>query len=170
MAIEVSNRQRLVRIDHREVIDVAARTLQAAGAPGQTQADIVVAFIRDREIRRLNATYRGRDLETDVLSFSGGGEYNPDSQVYLGDIVISTDAVVRQASRAGHSAGREIDELVIHGVLHLCGYDHETDQGQMNRLEIRLRRALLNTPDTARPPKQLRKRPPNRPAKRMSSR
>ncbi len=62
---------------------------------------------------------------------------------YLGDIVISTDTALRQAEDAGHSLERELDELIIHGALHLCGYDHETDNGEMNRLELRLRRKLL---------------------------
>ena len=61
----------------------------------------------------------------------------------LGDIVISTDAALRQANQTGYSLEREISELVLHGVLHLCGYDHEIDRGEMNRLELKLRRRLL---------------------------
>ena len=62
---------------------------------------------------------------------------------YLGDIVISTDRAISQAEEAGFSVEREVSELVIHGVLHLCGYDHESDRGTMNRVELRLRRMLV---------------------------
>jgi probable rRNA maturation factor len=63
---------------------------------------------------------------------------------YIGDVVISTDAALRQAEEANHSFEREVSELVIHGTLHLCGYDHEADRGEMNRLELKLRRKLLD--------------------------
>ena len=62
---------------------------------------------------------------------------------FLGDVVISADAVMSQAIESHWPVEREVDELVIHGVLHLCGYDHETDGGEMNRLELKLRRKLL---------------------------
>ena len=151
MAIEISNRQRLVPVARQEVINVAAGALAAAGPTIPEPADslIVLAFVRDPAIRKLNSTYRGQDKVTDVLSFPSDQEYNPDSDVYLGDIVISTDAAVRQAKEARHSVKREINELIIHGVLHLCGYDHETDQGQMNRLELALRRVLIDPPKSA---------------------
>jgi probable rRNA maturation factor len=63
---------------------------------------------------------------------------------YLGDIVIATDTALRQAEEAKQTFAREVQELVIHGLLHLCGYDHETDNGEMNRLELRLRKKLLD--------------------------
>jgi probable rRNA maturation factor len=155
VAIEVSNRQRLVPIARRQVINVAAGALSAAGPRIEEGAEqvIVVAFVRDPVIRKLNSTYRGQDRETDVLSFPADPEYNPDSDVHLGDVVISTDTAVRQARRAGHSVTREINELVIHGVLHVCGYDHAADQGQMNRLELVLRRKLLDPPKRLMSPK-----------------
>lgn len=99
---------------------------------------LAVAFVRDREIERLNSEFRGKKSPTDVLSFTAG-----DRAGFLGDVVISTDAVLRQASEAGHSIDREVSELIIHGVLHLCGFDHETDGGLMNRIELKLRRKLL---------------------------
>ncbi|HEY6333449.1 MAG TPA: rRNA maturation RNase YbeY, partial [Blastocatellia bacterium] len=126
MAIEISNRQRLVplvRLVRSEIIRIAAGALAAARPRGQSSgAEAVIAFVRDPALHKLNAAYRGRDEETDVLSFPPSTEYNPDSGVYIGDVVISTDAVVRQAALAGHSVEREINELVIHGILHLCGY------------------------------------------------
>jgi probable rRNA maturation factor len=152
VAIEVVNRQRLVRVDRKAVAEVASATLESVGRPGST---LTVAFVRDRKIRELNRDYRGKDAATDVLSFPAGddqtgsanGEFksaHPDTMSYIGDIIISTDAALRQAEEAGHPFEREVSELVIHGALHLCRYDHETDHGEMNRLELMLRRKLLD--------------------------
>ena len=146
MAIEVVNRQRLCAPDREQVAETAARVLAAIGRRG---ASLTVAFVRDRAIRRLNRAYRGKDGATDVLSFPTADDEDafihslPDAG-HLGDIIISTDAARRQADEAGHSLEREVSELVIHGTLHLCGYDHEIDNGEMNRLELRLRRKLLD--------------------------
>jgi len=148
VAIEVVNRQRLCAPDREQVAQTAAAVLAAIG---RGDASLTVAFVRDRAIRRLNRTYRGKDRATDVLSFPASDEQDdafihssPDSAGHLGDIIISTDAARRQADEAGHSLEREISELVIHGTLHLCNYDHESDNGEMNRLELRLRRKLLD--------------------------
>lgn len=148
MAIEVVNRQRLCRVDSGQIVQVAAAVLAAIG---RREASLTVAFVRDRAIRRLNRDYRGKDRATDVLSFPSGDEQDDDfihesadTTDHLGDIVISADTARRQADEAGHSFDREVSELIIHGTLHLCGYDHETDNGEMNRLELRLRRKLLD--------------------------
>lgn len=146
MAIEVVNRQRLCAIDEPEVARIAAATLKGAGRAG---AGLAIAFVRDRAIRQLNRTYRGKDDATDVLSFpaeAAPGEVfvSPEAAGYLGDMVIATDTARRQAADAGHTFEREVSELVIHGTLHLCGYDHETDHGEMHRLELKLRRKILN--------------------------
>lgn len=98
---------------------------------------LTVRFTSDREVRQLNRTWRRVDRNTDVLSFPG--ERTPDGY-HLGDIVLSVPTARRQARRAGHSAAREYRELILHGVLHCLGYDHEQDDGTMNRLERRLRR------------------------------
>jgi probable rRNA maturation factor len=151
VAIEVVNRQRLARIDRKAAADIAGATLESVGRAG---ASLTVAFVRDGRIRELNRDYRGKDQATDVLSFpaedgrtdSASGEFkdsDADAMGYIGDIIISTDAALRQAEEAGHSFEREVSELIIHGALHLCRYDHETDHGEMNRLELRLRRRLL---------------------------
>ena len=149
MAIEVINRQRLARIDARRVASLADATLDALG---RDAANLTVAFVRDLVIRELNCRFRGKDRATDVLSFPAEDERESASGVHfigssvsehLGDIVVSTDTALKQANDAGHSFAREVDELVIHGVVHLCGYDHETDRGQMNRLELKLRKKLL---------------------------
>ncbi|HKP86246.1 MAG TPA: rRNA maturation RNase YbeY [Blastocatellia bacterium] len=149
MAIEVANRQRLRPIDSRAVARLAQSALDEIGRSG---AALTIAFVRDRRVRDLNRTYRGKDVATDVLSFPAGDgqsdspadRFAHEAAVYLGDIVISTDTALRQAEEADHSFEREVSELVIHGTLHLCGYDHETDGGEMNRLELKLRRHLLD--------------------------
>jgi probable rRNA maturation factor len=150
VAIEVVNRQRLARVDASRI----ARLVDAAlGAVGKTGASLTVAFVRDRVMQDLNRKFRATDRTTDVLSFpaahgrGGAGDddcIGGDVAQYLGDIAISTDTALRQANEAGHSFEREVDELVMHGVIHLCGYDHETDGGEMNRLELKLRRKLLD--------------------------
>jgi len=149
VGIEVVNRQRLARIDARRIANLADATLEAVG---RAQAGLTVAFVRDRVIRDLNNEFRGNDRATDVLSFPteddrAGGDANlalGGESEFLGDVVVSTDTAMRQAADSDHSFDREVDELVIHGVLHLCGYDHQTDHGQMNRLELKLRRKLLD--------------------------
>lgn len=144
MAIEVVNRQRLCRVARDRVAGIAQATLDACGRAG---ASLTVAFVRDRAMRDLNQKYRGKDYATDVLSFPADdgqatGAFD-EAAGYLGDIVISTDVALRQAKAADHSFEREVSELVLHGTLHLCGYDHETDDGKMNRLELKLRRRLI---------------------------
>lgn len=95
-----------------------------------------VRFAGDREVRRLNRAYRGKDTPTDVLSFPG-------EDGHLGDILISVPVARRQAAAAGHPVEREIRVLLLHGLLHCLGYDHETDEGEMERLERRLRRTWI---------------------------
>lgn len=89
----------------------------------------------DRQLRRLNRQFLGRDYPTDVLSFPAGNGS-------LGDIAISVDRARRQAAEFGHSLEEEIAILMLHGVLHLAGMDHERDRGRMRRAEIRWRKAL----------------------------
>jgi probable rRNA maturation factor len=86
-------------------------------------------------MRALNRHYRGKDRTTDVLAFPGDGGA-------LGDIVISVPYASREARRRGQGRAEELDRLLLHGYLHLLGYDHEVDDGQMDRLEARLRRRL----------------------------
>jgi rRNA maturation RNase YbeY len=84
----------------------------------------------------LNRRWRRKDRSTDVLSFpAGGGDLG-----FLGDIVISVPYAIRQARQRGQAPAREIDRLLLHGYLHLLGYDHEADEGEMERLEARLRK------------------------------
>ena len=105
-----------------------------AAAPARARGDVSLAFVSDARIRALNRAHRGKDVPTDVLSFPSG------EPRFLGDIVIAAGVARRQAARAGHAFGVEARVLALHGLLHLLGYDHETDQGRMERLEARLRR------------------------------
>ncbi|HEX6861653.1 MAG TPA: rRNA maturation RNase YbeY [Thermoanaerobaculia bacterium] len=95
-----------------------------------------VRFASDREVRRANRSFRGKDKTTDVLSFPG-------EEGHLGDVLICVPQARRQAEEAGHPVSRELKVLLLHGLLHCLGYDHETDQGEMERLERRLRRTFL---------------------------
>jgi len=100
--------------------------------------EVSVFFCGDRRMAALNGRWRRRNRPTDVLSFPAGGATNG----FLGDIVISVPYASRQARRRGETPAREIDRLLLHGYLHLLGYDHETDQGEMEALEGRLRTKL----------------------------
>lgn len=90
----------------------------------------------DDELRSLNRDFRGKDETTDVLSFPGDGAG------YLGDLAISADRAAAQAAEHGHEPGQEIRILMLHGVLHLLGYDHEVDGGKMRRVEKKWRQSL----------------------------
>lgn len=96
-----------------------------------------VRLVGDAEMRELNRRYRHRDGSTDVLSFPGERTIEG---AHLGDVAISLPTAERQAREAGHSLGRELEELVLHGLLHCLGHDHEVDDGEMERLERTLRR------------------------------
>jgi probable rRNA maturation factor len=115
----------------RQVLEGAARALRVGG-------EVSLVLTGDRAVRALNARYRGQDRPTDVLSFPGGGGRDE-----LGDIVISVETAEKNARARGRTLGRELDVLALHGFLHVLGYDHETDDGAMDRLERRLRRRLL---------------------------
>jgi len=127
-------------MDSKRWIAIAAKALEAIG---RANADATIAFLSDRRMRELNRSFRGIDKTTDVLSFpAGSDEVQAMSEVNLGDIAISVERAEMQATENGLRFDDEIAQLVLHGLLHLCGYDHETDDGEMNRLELRLRRRL----------------------------
>ena len=105
------------------------------------ESTLTVLFCGDEEIAELNDVWRSKPRPTDVLSFEGHGATAEDG-AHLGDLAISLETAARQARRAGHSLGREIEMLLTHGVLHLMGYDHETDDGTMMRLQSRALAAL----------------------------
>ena len=133
--IEVVNRQRRLKVDTRALTDFAAKALDAIGKTGSSAT---IAFVSDDAIRKLNQQFRRVDKATDVLSFPAGG---PD-KLNLGDIAISAETAASQAEENGLAFDEEIAQLILHGLLHLSGYDHESDNGEMNRLELKLRRQL----------------------------
>ncbi len=132
-------------------------------APAGARGGVSVALIGDAAMRRLNRHFRGVDAPTDVLSFPSGdarlsvgthhagrrrrhmrrgSSRNGNDINHLGDIAIAVGVASRQAVRYGHGLSTEIRVLALHGLLHLLGYDHDRDQGQMLRLEARLRRRM----------------------------
>jgi probable rRNA maturation factor len=130
------------------IVDERGRPVAAPGlgawlrrvAPARARGVVSVALVSDQRVRTLNRIYRRKDYATDVLSFPG--PRSPQSRVanpFLGDIVIARGVARRQARDAQHSEQTELRVLALHGLLHLLGYDHERDQGQMDRLERRLR-------------------------------
>lgn len=123
------------------------RDLLAELAPGA--ASFGVRLTSDREMRRLNRGFRGKDYPTDVLSFPG--DTTPEG-VHVGDVVIAVPVARRQAAEAGHTPARELRVLLLHGALHCLGHDHETDTGEMERLEAELvRRRIPIEPRPAGP-------------------
>ena len=138
--IQVLNRQRKLPIDCERWQAFAAKALKVAPA---SDGDVTVVFVSDRAMRGLNRTWRGKRGTTDVLSFPAKqDEFEKSEGLNLGDIVISVERAARQAQENGLEFDEEVSQLILHGLLHLCGYDHETDNGEMNRLELRLRRRL----------------------------
>ena len=135
----ISNQQRRVSINERELELFATKAVRAI--PETENRFPTIAFVEDGEMRRLNREFRGNDRTTDVLSFRYEFEsFEPASS--LGDIVISADQAQRQARENELDVELEIRQLILHGILHLCGYDHETDNGEMDAKEIRLREKL----------------------------
>jgi probable rRNA maturation factor len=138
--IEVVNRQRKLTLDCGHWQAFTAKAMKVVTA---RDVDATVVFISDRAMREINRQWRGKRGTTDVLSFSAAqSAFEEEAEATLGDVIISVEQAARQARENGLSLDREIGQLILHGLLHLCGYDHETDNGEMDRLELRLRRRL----------------------------
>jgi len=149
-AAAIENHQRGIRV----LLSPLENFLQLAKKEIGLRGDCVaVRLISDKEMKRLNRTYRGKRRSTDVLSFPAeearrGAPASLPVQVrrtsgrYLGDIAISPREARRNARSLGRILPEELKALILHGLLHLLGYDHETDQGEMERIEMRLRRRL----------------------------
>lgn len=147
----IANRQKQYAVNTSRLGEYARKVRRALKLGAR---DFNVCLVDDGEIRRLNSLYRGLDRPTDVLSFSWVAEQEErrsqgadlgaaaEFRNFLGDIVISTETAGRNARREGHSTLEEIRLLILHGVLHLLGYDHERDRGEMTRRELVLRRRL----------------------------
>jgi probable rRNA maturation factor len=138
--VEVINRQRKVTLDGERWRAFVAKVLKVMPADG---TGVTVAFVSDRAMRELNRRWRGKRGTTDVLSFPVEQEdWELGEGRTLGDVVISVERAAKQAAENGLTLDEEIAQLILHGLLHLCGYDHETDTGEMNALELSLRRRL----------------------------
>jgi probable rRNA maturation factor len=136
-------------ISEQALARFAQRARKAAGLSGQVN----VVLISSRDMRALNRRFRGKDKPTDVLSFPALPAVWPgpptraqgsktDATQFSGDIVISTEIALRNARLYQHAPAQELKILILHGMLHLAGYDHESDGGGMARREERLRREL----------------------------
>jgi probable rRNA maturation factor len=152
----ILNRQRRVRVPVAELNRFVASVQKRLGVPPE---GITIAFVTDDEIKRWNHAFRGKNGPTDVLSFPTDGSSEqkprtpakrtrrssisaPPAHSYLGDIAIAPAVARSNARRFGRTFTIEMRILILHGILHLMGYDHETDEGQMERREARLRREL----------------------------
>jgi probable rRNA maturation factor len=135
----IVNRQRRVRVAIQPLRQFCERARRALGfAPGA----VTIQLISDRTMAQLNERFRKKRGATDVLSFPANGEQPARGGEYVGDIAISPETARRNARRFSRSLPAELQILILHGMIHLAGYDHETDHGEMNRLERRLRKRL----------------------------
>lgn len=142
MESTVLNRQRTHRVPLR-ILSSFLERLTEEMAPRRADS-VAVCLVSDRRMREFNRTFRGRDATTDVLSFPSGPPPAGEGERHLGDIVISVPAALRQAEEAGCSLVAELKLLTLHGYLHLLGYDHNTDDGTMMRLQRKLARSLVH--------------------------
>jgi probable rRNA maturation factor len=160
----IQNRQRRVRIPLKLLDTFLVQACEELRVPA---AAVTICLVTNREMAKWNRTYRGKNRPTDVLSFPietakrpahGSKSWGVSSRTkrqkivdpnlsanlkaYLGDIAIAPEVARRNAKEFGRTFGDEMRILILHGILHLMGYDHETDTGQMERRERRLRRVL----------------------------
>jgi rRNA maturation RNase YbeY len=141
MPVEIVRKHAGRAVSTRKLKKIALKVLEVVE---QNQAELSLALVGNSEIRKLNAKYRKMDYATDVLSFPGEEGLSMGTRL-LGDVIISVDKAKQQALEKGHSLDQEIATLLIHGVVHLLGYDHERsakDARVMGRLEKKIYRAL----------------------------
>ena len=153
MPVHMQSQVRRVTIDQAHVDRLARAILSNVG---ETAAELGILFVGDQRIRGLNRRYRGKDRTTDVLAFAmreaavlHAARRTPDM---LGDVVISVPTARRQAKEAGRSLDEELAWLLVHGILHLCGYDHERSEKEARRMHRRERMILRSI---ARLPKRV---------------
>jgi probable rRNA maturation factor len=145
----ILNRQRAVRLVRRPLELFMQHVKNELGLE---KSGLAVCLVSDAEIARMNETFRKKKGPTDVLSFPmvarrrpvrlGRGSRTVKAGEYLGDIAISPATAQRYAKKNGRKLSSELQVLILHGVLHLLGYDHETDRGEMERMERKLRKRL----------------------------
>ena len=137
---EIINNQRKIKVDRQTFLEFTENAVSSIAETANKS--VTVAFVSDRKMRELNGEFRAKDKTTDVLSFPFEADEFESEQNFLGDIVISLEQAARQAAENDLNLETEIKQLILHGILHLCGYDHETDDGAMNRREMELREEL----------------------------
>ena len=115
------------------------RFLREAQAAVRVKGEVAVLLARDATLRKLNREFRGKDKATDVLSFPAA---DFSASKHGGDLAISFETAQRQAEEHGHTLNEELRVLMLHGLLHLAGMDHETDDGEMAECEAKLRKKL----------------------------
>lgn len=138
--IELINQQRKVKLSLESFRAFTEKAVKAI--PETENKSLIVVFVSDRKMRELNKMFRAKNSTTDVLSFPFEADEFENNEQNLGDIVISAEQAARQAIENHLELEIEIKQLILHGILHLCGYDHETDRGEMNTLELKLRDKL----------------------------
>ena len=131
--VEISG-SAIPRLPRRTLAEFADRVLRELKHPA---SEVSIAFVDDAAMKTLNRKYRGKNKTTDVLTFPFAEPAVPNEP--LGDIVISIEQAKRQAAEEQHSLATEVRYLVLHGIIHALGYDHETDDGEMNALEMKVR-------------------------------
>lgn len=131
--IAINNQQTVLEVDKELINLFQSLAEKTALLEGYSHGEISFALVNDETIKKLNKKYRQQDMPTDVLSFS------MDDEIW-GDIVISTEKAIEQANEYGHSIKRELSFLVVHGILHLLGYDHQTpgERAEMRQKEERV--------------------------------
>lgn len=124
----VINPQVKYQVDGKLIRRAAKITLSSN--PGKTNSDLSVVIGDDKQLQELNKSFRGIDKPTDVLSFPSDLVDPQSGREYLGDVVISFDRVKFQSEQIGHSIEIELQLLTVHGILHLLGYDHDTEENK----------------------------------------
>ena len=146
MNIEISGGA-IPRLTRRDIATFTRKVLLTLDKLGRLEdeiTDVSIAFVDDDAMKNLNRQFRRRNKTTDVLTFPADETYGDPNRRGrpLGDIVICVDQARRQAVTEKHSLATEVRYLIVHGVLHALGYDHETDSGEMNSLETDVRGAV----------------------------
>jgi probable rRNA maturation factor len=134
--IQIINRQKRVSFNRKSIALFCAAALRSLD---HQPTVLSIVLVEKWEMQSLNRRYRQRDYATDVLSFSYGDE-KQEGFHFLGEIVIAPEIAVKQAVGRRAAPERELRKLLLHGILHLLGYDHESDGGRMNRMQIKLMR------------------------------
>ena len=143
MPVHMQSQVRRATIDQARLDRLARAVLSDVG---EASAELGIMFVGDQRMRGLNRRYRGKDRTTDVLAFAMREAFTPHASRFtpdmLGDVVISVPTAWRQAKEAGRSLDEELAWLLVHGILHLCGYDHERSEKEARRMHRRERMIL----------------------------